>query len=100
MVKFLFFFSFFIIFYSYIGYGLIIYLFVKIKRLFKPKAQRLTLNENAVNENAINLISQSGVQQGGGQGREPLNEFEPDVTLVVAAYNEADCIEQKLKNSL
>jgi len=100
MVKFLFFFSFFIIFYSYIGYGLIIYLFVKIKRLFKPKAQRLTLNENTVNENAINLISQSGPQRGGGKGREPLNEFEPDVTLVVAAYNEADCIEQKLKNSL
>jgi poly-beta-1,6-N-acetyl-D-glucosamine synthase len=76
MVKFLFFFSFFIILYSYIGYGLIIYLLVKVKRLFKPKALPSTAN------------------------RQPSTVFEPDVTLVVAAYNEADCIEQKLKNSL
>src|SRR6201989_1415429 len=74
MVKTLFFFSLFVIFYSYIGYGLITYVFVKLKKLFKPNAQSITLNAST--------------------------EFEPDVTLVVAAYNEADCIEQKLKNSL
>ncbi|MEJ0081435.1 MAG: glycosyltransferase [Puia sp.] len=33
------------------------------------------------------------------RGRPP-TDFEPDVTLVVAAYNEADCIERKLRNSL
>ncbi len=76
MVKFLFFFSLFIILYSYIGYGLIIYLIVKVKRLFKPKALPSTVN------------------------RQPSTVFEPEVTLVVAAYNEADCIESKLKNSL
>lgn len=94
MVKFLFFFSLFIISYSYIGYGLIIYLLVKVKRLFKPNAQRLT--RNAVNENAANSLSLSF----GGQDRRPSTDFEPEVTLVVAAYNEADCIERKLKNSL
>jgi cellulose synthase/poly-beta-1,6-N-acetylglucosamine synthase-like glycosyltransferase len=72
MVKFLFFFSLFIIFYSYVGYGLLIYLIIKLKRLFRRKQH---------------------LQAG------PI-DFEPDVTLVVAAYNEADCIEQKLKNSL
>jgi biofilm PGA synthesis N-glycosyltransferase PgaC len=97
MVKFLFFFSLFIIFYSYIGYALIIYLLVKVKRLFKPNAQRLTLNgrpfkgsrndaESSVNEKIV--------------GRQPQTDFEPEVTLIVAAYNEADFIEQKLKNSL
>src|SRR5579863_41249 len=76
MVKFLFFFSLFVIVYSYIGYGVIIYLLVKVKRLFGRKAMPSTLNP------------------------QPSTDFEPDVTLVVAAYNEADCIERKLKNSL
>jgi poly-beta-1,6-N-acetyl-D-glucosamine synthase len=83
MVKFLFFFSLFIILYSYIGYGLIIYLLVKVKRLFKPKALPSTVNRQPSNIN-----------------HQPPTDFEPDVTLVVAAYNEADCIESKLKNSL
>ena len=76
MVKFLFFFSLFIILYSYIGYGLIVYLIVKVKRLFKPKA----------------LLSTANCQLS--------TVFEPEVTLIVAAYNEADSIERKLKNSL
>jgi poly-beta-1,6-N-acetyl-D-glucosamine synthase len=85
MVKFLFFFSSFIIFYGYIGYGLIIYLLVKVKRLFKPNAQRLTLNGSAVSEKTAD--------------RQPPTNFEPEVSLIVAAYNEANCIEQKLINS-
>jgi cellulose synthase/poly-beta-1,6-N-acetylglucosamine synthase-like glycosyltransferase len=76
MVKFLFFFSLFIVFYSYIGYGLIVYLIIKLKRLFRHNTLLSTAN------------------------RQPPTIFEPDVTLVVAAYNEAACIEQKLKNSL
>ena len=76
MVKFLFFFSLFIIFYSYIGYGLLIFLIVKVKRLFRRKSRPSTVN------------------------RQPSTHFEPDVTLLVAAYNEADCIERKLRNSL
>lgn len=86
MVKFLFFFSLFIVFYSYIGYGLLIYLIVNLKKLFRR-------NSTA---SAGNPLSQSF----GGQGRLPSTDFEPDVTLLVAAYNEADCIEQKLRNSL
>ena len=100
MVKFLFFFSLFIIFYSYIGYGIIIYLLVKAKRLFKPNAQRSTFNENAVSENDDNPHSQSRHRRDGGLGLQPSTDFEPAVTLVVAAYNEADCIERKLRNSL
>ena len=93
MVKFLFFFSFFIILYSYIGYGLIIYLLVKLKRLFKPNAQRVTLNARPVNEKTAN-------RQPSTVNCQPSTVFEPEVTLVVAAYNEADCIESKLRNSL
>ncbi len=100
MVKFLFFFSFFIIFYSYIGYGLIIYLLVKLKRLFKPNAQGLTLNANSVNENAANPALGGAGRQQSTVNSQPSTQFEPDVTLVVAAYNEADCIERKLENSL
>lgn len=71
MVKFLFFFSLFVIFYTYIGYGILIYLLVKLKRLFSDKNQI-----------------------------QPVLDFEPEVTLVVIAYNEADFIDRKIRNSL
>jgi len=71
MVKFLFFFSFFIVFYSYIGYGLLIYVLLKIKKLVS-------------NQHKIRSAS----------------DFEPEVTLVVAAFNEAGFIERKLTNSM
>jgi poly-beta-1,6-N-acetyl-D-glucosamine synthase len=71
MLKFLFFTSFLILSYSYIGYGIILYLLVKIKRLF-PK--RTFSNADPY--------------------------FEPEITLIVAAYNEEDIIEQKINNSL
>lgn len=58
-----------IVVYSYIGYGLLLYFLVKIKKLFIAK-----------------------------QTFEP--NFEPEVTLVVPCFNEADYIEEKIKNSL
>jgi poly-beta-1,6-N-acetyl-D-glucosamine synthase len=71
MLKFLFFSSYLIIFYSYIGYGLLIYLLVKIKKLL--------LKQNTVLKDSA---------------------FEAEVTLLVAAYNESGFIEQKIQNSL
>lgn len=71
LLKFLFWFSLFIIFYSYLGYGLLIFFFVKLKRIFsKNKTQPDTTG------------------------------FEPDVTLVICAYNEAGFMERKILNSL
>ncbi len=61
---------------------MIIYLLVRVKRLFHG-IPSLTANP------AFR-----------GAGRQPPTDFEPEVTLVVAAYNEADCIETKLRNSL
>ena len=58
MSTFLFFFALSIVFYTYIGYGILLYLLVKIKEKLHPE-QPLTLPE-------------------------PL----PDVTLLIAAYNE------------
>lgn len=59
----------FIVFYSYVGYGIILLILVKIKGLFvKPKAYP---------ENYI-----------------------PDLTLMVAAFNEQDYIRDKIENSL
>ncbi|MDP1726931.1 MAG: glycosyltransferase family 2 protein [Bacteroidota bacterium] len=58
-----------IVIYSYIGYGLLLYFLVKIKKLFFAKQ---TFDPN----------------------------FEPEVTLVVPCFNEADYIEEKIKNSL
>jgi biofilm PGA synthesis N-glycosyltransferase PgaC len=71
MLKFLFFTSYLIIFYSYIGYGILIYILVKFKQIFF-KNRRFN----------------------------PDLEFEPEVTLLVAAYNEAEVIEQKIQNSI
>jgi len=60
-----------IIFYTYIGYGLLLWGIIKIKRILKQKKEILIAQENL-----------------------------PEVTLLVAAYNEADFIEDKIKNSL
>lgn len=60
----------FIVVYSYVGYGLLLFLLVKIKRAFSsPKSA-------------------------------PATSSYPEVTHVVAAYNEEDCIRQKIENSL
>lgn len=58
-----------ITFYAYIGYGLLIWIIVKIKAIFTKKKQFD-------------------------------HDFLPEVTILVAAYNEQDCIQDKIKNSL
>jgi cellulose synthase/poly-beta-1,6-N-acetylglucosamine synthase-like glycosyltransferase len=71
ILKFLFWLSLFIVFYSYLGYGILIFLMVRIKRLlpgYKPQREQ--------------------------------TDFEPEVSLVISAYNEADYIEKKIRNSL
>jgi len=60
----------FIVFYAYIGYGILLFLLIKLKRLFRSKKQ---------------LFVDS--------------EYEPEVTLFIAAYNEKDFVEAKVKNS-
>src|ERR1700712_2238869 len=68
-LKIVFWFSLFIVFYSYLGYGIIIYVIVRIKRLFA------------------------------GPPKTPPPGFEPEVTLVIAAFNEEDFIETKISNT-
>jgi cellulose synthase/poly-beta-1,6-N-acetylglucosamine synthase-like glycosyltransferase len=60
----------FIIFYAYIGYGILLYLIIKIRRML-----------------------------GFGKTLEVLEDYEPEVTLFIAAYNEKDFIAEKIKNS-
>ena len=62
--------SLFLIFYTYLGYGIVLFFMIKIKRLFKGKP--VLPNDN-------NL---------------------PTLSVVVAAYNEEDFIEEKIKNTL
>ena len=65
---FLFWFGLFIVFYTYIGYGILLYLLVRIKETIKKEDIR-----------ALPV---------------PL----PDVTLFIAAYNEEDIIPKKMAN--
>src|SRR6478672_2524952 len=58
-------------FYSYIGYGMILWIGLKFRRFFKRSRRHAATNH-----------------------------FTPPVTLVVAAYNEADFIQQKIQNTL
>ncbi|HSH19698.1 MAG TPA: glycosyltransferase, partial [Draconibacterium sp.] len=60
----------FIIFYSYLGYGILLYIIIKIRRI-------LGLSKKF-----------DGTQ-----------DYEPEVTLFVAAYNEKDYVDEKVKNS-
>ena len=61
----------FIVFYAYLGYAILLFFIIRIRRL-------------------LGL----GKPYGGNNG------YEPDVTLFVAAYNEKDFIDMKVKNSL
>ena len=60
-----------VVFYAYLGYGMLLYVLIKIKRKFSPQAKP-TFEEADL----------------------------PRVALLVAAYNEVDFIDQKIQNSL
>ena len=61
----------FIIVYTYIGYGVVLYIIIKIKRFFKN-----------------------------GEKEEIDPTYEPEVTLFIAAYNEKDYVAAKMENTL
>ena len=69
-LKILFFVALFIVFYAYVGYGILLFFLIRIKRLFSK-----------------------------GKTNEYSDNFEPDVTYMVAAFNEEDWIGEKIKNS-
>ncbi|TAK43925.1 MAG: glycosyltransferase family 2 protein [Saprospiraceae bacterium] len=62
----------FIVFYAYLGYGGLLFLLVKLKELFKPGGHPLFQNE----------------------------DYTPEVTFIVAAYNEEQWIADKIRNCL
>jgi cellulose synthase/poly-beta-1,6-N-acetylglucosamine synthase-like glycosyltransferase len=59
-----------IIFYTYLGYGIVLFLMVRIKRVFKKKSIKVLSNEDL-----------------------------PHITLLVAAFNEQDYVTKKVENS-
>ena len=61
----------FIIVYTYVGYGILLFIIIKIRRFFKI-----------------------------GKKVEIDPSYEPEVTLFIPAYNEKDYVEAKMKNSL
>jgi len=69
-VKIIFWILIFIVFYSYLGYGIVLFLLVKLKRIIRKNEHYTT--------NVLEL---------------------PEVTLFIAAYNEKDFVETKLENS-
>ena len=68
-IQFVFWFLFLIVFYTYIGYGILLFLIIKIRRIAGLSAKKNT--DTA---------------------------YEPDVTLFIAAYNEKEFIAQKINN--
>ena len=64
--------SLFIVFYTFVGYGILLYLIIKIKRVFRGKPASVT----------------------------PIDSLLPCCTLIVAAYNEELFIEDKINNCL
>jgi len=62
----------FLVFYTYLGYGMLLWLLVRVKRIVAGKAVRTTL---------------------------PVDDAElPDVTFMVCAYNEQDVVDMKMKD--
>ncbi|MCX6286017.1 MAG: glycosyltransferase family 2 protein [Bacteroidetes bacterium] len=59
----------FIIFYAYLGYGILLFFLIRLKRIARKKKPV------------------------------PIEGYEPEVTLFVAAYNEKDFVDEKIRNS-
>ena len=70
VIKFIFWSCLLIVFYSYIGYGILLYILIRIKRLTGRK-KKIFLDF----------------------------QYEPEVTLFITAYNEKDFVDEKVKNS-
>ena len=66
----LFWISLFIVFYTYIGYGILLYILVKIKECFRKPTPRPM----------------------------PADDALPPLTLFIAAYNEEDVVDEKMRN--
>lgn len=64
--------SLFIVFYTYIGYGILLYALVKLKECFRKPVPR----------------------------PQPADEDLPPLTLFIAAYNEEDVVDEKMRNCL
>ena len=70
LLKVLFWILFLVVFYTYIGYGLVLFVLVRLKRLFAPAPKVDTA------------------------------DYLPEVTLLMPAYNEKDYVDQKIRNSM
>ena len=62
-----------IVFYTYIGYGILLYIIIRLKRLFVGKPYEAVL---------------------------PADEELPTITLMICAYNEEDVVKEKMENTL
>jgi len=72
LIKLLFFLSLFTIFYAYVGYGILLYLIIRIKNIIKKSPRSDELKEI---------------------------DYEPFVSIVIPAYNEIDFLDDKIKNT-
>ena len=72
-LKILFWASLIIVFYTYIGYGILLYIIIRVKRLFWGSPQKAVL---------------------------PVDDELPSMTLMICAYNEEDVVAEKMENTL
>lgn len=72
-MKIVFWIALFIVFYTYIGYGILLYIIIRLKRLFVGRPHEAVL---------------------------PADEELPTMTLMICAYNEEDIIKEKMANTL
>jgi cellulose synthase/poly-beta-1,6-N-acetylglucosamine synthase-like glycosyltransferase len=72
-MKIVFWIALFIVFYTYMGYGILLYLIIRLKRLFVGRPHEAVL---------------------------PADEELPTMTLMICAYNEEDIVKEKMANTL
>ena len=71
-LKILFWLCLFIVFYTYLGYGILLYLIIRLKRMVKGKPQKTAM---------------------------PTDDELPTMTLMICAYNEQDIVAEKMQNT-
>ncbi|MDD3432123.1 MAG: glycosyltransferase family 2 protein [Bacteroidales bacterium] len=100
-----------LVFYTYLGYGLLLFVLVRLKRLFgrggKPPQQVQDLaaqvagNANKATDEglAAPLAGNADKATGEDQSRLTSGMELPHITMLIAAYNEEDYVAQKVQNT-
>ncbi|MFA6588913.1 MAG: glycosyltransferase family 2 protein [Bacteroidales bacterium] len=87
-----------LVFYTYLGYGMLLFVLVRIKRLF-GRGRKQGRRQEPEQELTARVAGTADKATGEDQGRRTSDMELPHITMLIAAYNEEDYVAQKVQNT-